>query len=217
MFENFRPKTEEIVACGDCVKLLRDIPSGKIDLVVTDPPYITNYKSRDGRSVANDNTEAWLKPAFAQIGRVMKPDSFCVSFYGWHKVDKFMEAWRGAGLYPVGHIVWIKSYASKKAKVAYRHESAYLLAKGRPEPKEIIDDVLEWKYSGDTLHPTQKPVSALEPLIRAFSERGDMVLDPFCGSGSTLVAAKRLGRRCIGIDLVEQYCKTALKRLSEVD
>jgi site-specific DNA-methyltransferase (adenine-specific) len=216
MFEILRRKAEEVVSCGDCVKLMEDLPAGRIDLVVTDPPYLANYTDRSGRTVANDNSEDWLKPAFAQISRVMKPDSFCVSFYGWHKVDKFMQAWRAAGLHPVGHIVWSKQYASKKAKVAYRHEAAYLLAKGHPEPREVIDDVLGWTYSGNLRHPTEKPVSALEPLIRAFSDTGDMVLDPFCGSGSTLVAARKLGRRCIGIDIVSDYCKTATARLEQV-
>nr|AUN36883.1 adenine-specific methyltransferase [uncultured bacterium] len=216
MFDTFRPRTDEVIACGDCVELMKEIPSDKIDLVVTDPPYLANYTPRDGRTVANDKNDNWLKPAFAEISRVMKPNSFCVSFYGWNKVDRFMEAWRQAGLTPVGHIVYAKDYASKKLKLAYRHECAYLLAKGQPEPTEIIDDVLGWKYSGDTFHPTQKPVMALEPLIRAFSKKGDMVLDPFCGSGSTLVAAKNLGRRFIGIDLVKDYCDVANKRVNQL-
>ncbi|HKV40913.1 MAG TPA: site-specific DNA-methyltransferase [Blastocatellia bacterium] len=75
---------------------------------------------------------------------------------------------------------------------------------------------MEGKYSENTYHPTQKPVSALEPLIRAFSDKGDMVLDPFCGSGSTLVAAKALGRRFTGIDLVEEYCRIAAKRAGSI-
>ena len=129
------------------MKLMREIPSGKIDLVVTDPPYLANYRDRAGRSVENDRTDGWLGPAFKEIGRGLKPNSFCVSFYGWHKVDRFMWAWRQAGLKPCGHIVWTKDYASNKGKVAYRHEAAYLLAKGQPEAREVIDDVLAWKGS----------------------------------------------------------------------
>jgi DNA modification methylase len=75
--------------------------------------------------------------------------------------------------------------------------------------------VLEWKYSGNNLHPTQKPLCILTPLIRRFSHPGDLVLDPFCGSGSTLLAAKLQGRRFLGIELGRQYCETTLDRVRQ--
>jgi len=57
------------------------------------------------------------------------------------------------------------------------------------------------RYTGNHIHPTQKPVSALLPLIESFSYEGDLVLDPFCGSGSTLVAARQLRRHFLGMEL----------------
>jgi DNA modification methylase len=69
------------------------------------------------------------------------------------------------------------------------------------------------RYSGNRSHPTQKPVSALMPLIESFSAPGDVVLDPFCGSGSTLAAARLLGRRFIGIELDSTYHALAAQRL----
>ena len=90
--------------------------------------------------------------------------------------------------------------------ISYQHELAYVLAKGRPvSPREPIPDVLPWDNTGNRLHPSQKPVSALTPLIRAFSEPADVVLDPFCGSGSTLVAACAVGRAYVGIELAARY------------
>jgi site-specific DNA-methyltransferase (adenine-specific) len=74
--------------------------------------------------------------------------------------------------------------------------------------------VLEWKYSGNRLHPTQKPLCVLTPLIQCFSRSGDVVLDPFCGSGSTLLAAKLQGRRFIGIELDRHYSTIARDRLA---
>ena len=89
-----------------------------------------------------------------------------------------------------------------------------MLAKGNPsQPTQRIPDVLEWKYSGNKLHPTQKPLCVLTPLIQSFSRPGDVVFDPFCGSGSTLLAAKLQGRRFIGIELDSHYCGVAQDRL----
>ena len=70
---------------GDCLKLLPTLASNSADFILTDPPYITRYRSRDGRNVPNDNNDAWLKPAFAELYRVLKPDSFAVSFMAGRK------------------------------------------------------------------------------------------------------------------------------------
>ena len=88
------------VTCGDCIDVMAHLPARSIDFVLTDPPYLVRYRDRSGRRVANDDNDAWLKPAFAQIHRVLKADSLCVSFYGWDKVDLFMAAWREAGFRP---------------------------------------------------------------------------------------------------------------------
>ncbi len=202
---------------GDCTKVMRGLPWASVDFILTDPPYLVNYRDRSGRNVANDSGDgAWLKPAFRQMHRVLRPDSLAVSFYGWNRTDLFMQAWREAGFAIVGHIVFRKRYASTARFLSYRHESAYLLAKGRPAlPAQPVPDVLDWDYTGNTLHPTQKPVAPLQQLIAAFTKPGAIVLDPFCGSGSTLVAARDLGRRYIGIELDERHARTATARLAQ--
>jgi len=200
---------------GDCLNLLRELPSASIDFVLTDPPYLVNYKSRDGRTIANDNDDAWLKPAFRQLFRVLRHNSFCISFYGWNKADKFIAAWREAGFRVVGHLAFIKRYTSSERFLRYQHENAYLLAKGNPQkPARTIPDVLEWKYSGNNLHPTQKPLCILTPLIESFSNPDDVVLDPFSGSGSVALAAKLSGRQYIGMELDKDYCELAQGRLA---
>jgi hypothetical protein len=137
-----------------------------------------------------------------------------ISFYGWTQVDKFFDAWRSAGFRIVGHLVFRKQYTSKARFLQYQHEQAYLLAKGNPPlPEQPIRDVSDMPYSGNKLHPTQKPIPALKPLIESFTRTGDLVLDPFCGSGSTLLAAKILKRRYLGIELDANYHAAATKRL----
>jgi site-specific DNA-methyltransferase (adenine-specific) len=99
----------------------------------------------------------------------------------------------------------------------YQHEAAYLLAKGRPElPSAPISDVLPWHYTGNYNHPTEKAVDTMKPIIEAFTKAGDVVLDPFAGSGSSLVAAALLRRQYIGIELEQKYCDHARRRLAGV-
>ncbi len=201
---------------GDCLDVLPKLPAHSVDFVLTDPPYLVNYKDRSGRSIANDLRDEWLEPAFAEVSRVLRPNSLCASFYGWTRVDTFMSAWRRTGLRPVGHIVFAKPYVSNAKFVGYRHESAFLLAKGSPSlPAEPPPDVLPWKYSGNALHPTQKPVSCLVPLIKAFCPGNGVVLDPFAGSGSTCMAALECGRHFVGIELDPTYYAAAHKRLAD--
>lgn len=203
---------------GDCLAVLPTLPAASVDFVLTDPPYLVNFRDRSGRTIANDVQADWLDPAFAQIYRTLKRDALCISFYGWNKVDLFFKAWKSAGFRVAGHIVFTKQYASNARFVKYQHESAYLLVKGNPAlPVAPIADVMPWRYSGNKIHPTQKSVESLAPLIEAFTKPGDVILDPFAGSGSTLAAAKQLGRRFIGIELDATYYAAASERLGLAD
>jgi adenine-specific DNA-methyltransferase len=203
---------------GDCIPVMRQMPSGSIDLVITDPPYLVDYRARDGRTIAGDRNGDWLRPAFTEIHRLLKPDSFCVSFYGWNEADQFVSEWKRLGLVPVSHFAFVKEYSSREGYTQAFHESAYLLAKGRPpKPATPIRDVLPREYTGNEFHPHQKPVSALEPLIKAFSRVGDVVLDPFAGSGSTGLAARNCGRNFILIEKTARYHRNACLRLDAAE
>jgi len=203
---------------GDCTRVLRELPDAHVDFVLTDPPYGVRYKDRTGRTVANDDDPSRVLGAFNDLYRLLKPDSLCISFYGWSQVDTFFRVWRGAGFRPVGHIVWVKEYASSVRFVRYRHEQAVVLAKGHPSPPACpIDDIQPWVFSGNQDHPTQKAVRILTPLIEAFTQPGQLVLDPFAGSGSTLMAAAVTGRRYLGVELEQAYCDIARNRLTQID
>jgi site-specific DNA-methyltransferase (adenine-specific) len=202
---------------GDCVEAMRQMPANSVDFVLTDPPYLVNYRDRNGRTIQNDSNADWLKPAMAQAYRVLKQNRLMLCFYGWTKVDEFFAAWKDAGFRPVGHIVFRKAYTTKRRFFSYRHEQAYLLAKGRPPlPKQPVGDVIDMPYSGNKLHPTQKPVVALARLIRSFTLQDELVLDPFAGSASSCAAALLTGRRYIGIELDSEYFNQASERLARV-
>lgn len=202
---------------GDCIKVMRQMPAESVDFILSDPPYLVNYRDRSGRTIQNDANADWLKPAMKEAYRVLRQDRAAVMFYGWSKVDAFFAAWKEAGFQPAGHIVFRKSYRSKSRFLLYAHEQAFLLAKGRPPlPKNPIADVIDVDYSGNILHPTQKPISALAPLIRSFTLPNEIVLDAFCGSGSTCAAALLTRRRYIGIELDEAYFSIAQQRMERI-
>lgn len=206
-----------VLILGDSIDKMRCIPSRCVDFILTDPPYLVNYKSRDGRSISNDINDDWLQPAFEEAFRLLKPDNFAVSFYGWSKCDRFMHAWRKAGFRMVGHFSFIKEYSSSQSFVSYCHEGAFLLIKGDPaKPENPIKDVIPFKFTGNALHPTQKPVEALRTLIRSFCPPGGTVLDPFCGSGSTAAAAIAENREFLTVEIMREYYDKAKERLEKV-
>lgn len=192
---------------GDCRELLPDID--KVDLVLTDPPYGIDYQSawRTDKTQWKDKIHGdkefplwifeikyevamfvWMR--WDQLPIVPLPRSFIVWNKGCHSMGdlnhEFGRQWEGCAFYP-----------------GLQHKFLY-------RPIDIIDCP---KISPEKLnHPNEKPVGALTPLIR--SHDGD-ILDPFMGSGTTLVAAKQLGRKAIGIELEEKYCEIAAKRLGQ--
>lgn len=200
---------------GDCTVIMREMPSASVDLIVTDPPYLVDYRPRDGRRCSGDDDASWLAPAFRELCRILKPDRFLATFYGWPWIDRFMAVWKASGFRPVSHLVWVKSHCSREGYTRSFHEVGFLLAKGRPErPGVPLRDVLPWKYTGNSLHPNEKPVIAITPLIETYSKPGEIVLDPFAGSGTTGLAALAARRRFILIERDERHCATAHARLS---
>ena len=199
---------------ADCTQFLPSLPSESVDFILTDPPYLVSYRPHDGRTVTNDRNDAWLKPAFAEMYRVLAADGFCLTFYGWPHADRFMQAFRAAGFRPVGHFAFPKPYVSSVGHVRCQHESAYLLAKGNPRTARPLSDVMPWdENTGNKLHPTQKPVAIFKPFIESYSPAAGVVLDPFAGSGSALLAAREMGRGWLGIEMDAKYHAVASQRL----
>ncbi|MBI1831470.1 MAG: DNA methylase [Planctomycetes bacterium] len=204
---------------GDCQSVLPAMPAESVDFVLTDPPYLVRYKGRwelGQEHIVGDDDPSWLLPSFAEIYRVLRPDSFCVSFYGWPHSDLFVGVWKALGFRVVSHFAFVKRVWGLGRFTRSQHETAFLLAKGRPRPPETgISDVIEWQREADAVHPNQKPTDALYPLLSAFARERGCVLDPFMGSGSTLRAAKDFGLRAIGIEIEKKYCVAAVQRMAQ--
>lgn len=197
---------KDTIIHGEATETLGKLENNSIDLIVTDPPYLCRYRDRTGRTLANDDNTAGVLPVFPELYRVLKEDSYCVLFCGWTAIAQFSAAWEAAGFRTAGHIIWRKGYSSSRRHVQYRHESAWVLTKGNPKaPARPLPDVMNWVYSSNRSHPTEKAVEVIAPLIRSFSKPGDIVLDPFLGSGTTAVAAVLSGCSYIGVELEEKY------------
>jgi DNA modification methylase len=208
--------------CGDSTEretykqLLGDeIP----DLLLTDPPYGVAYQDRRGARVAGDLTQAAFPIALACSAEVIGPDArlyvFCAS-------DQLMMTDRVfnhlLGMRP-RLLVWVKEgFVLRRAGYHGQYELVAFGWKGRGGGEAFWfgdrkqSDVLQISRDRDRFHPTQKPVALCEVLLRNSTPQGGAVLEPFAGSGSTLIAAERAGRRCFAIELDAALCDRIVQR-----
>jgi adenine-specific DNA-methyltransferase len=173
---------------------LPELQAESVDMVLTDPPYLVSYSGRwdGGREVIDgDSDPSWVQPVFNELWRVLKPNALCLSFYGWPHAEVFLGTWKKLGFRPVSLVVLIKDRWGFGQFSRAQHETAYLLAKGRPKPPtQPVSDVLDWASSSPLLHPNQKPLGAISTLIATYAGRTTAVLDPFCGSASRRSCAR---------------------------
>jgi site-specific DNA-methyltransferase (adenine-specific) len=207
---------------GDCLEVLAGVPDDSIDMILTDPPYgmsfVSNFRGDKYDKIANDNTLEWLEPFVAELFRVAKDDTAHYMFCSYHHIDKFKQAIEK--YFKLKNIlVWEKNntsmgdlrgdFAPKVEFVLFFHKGRRLI-EGKRDP-----NIFKFARTGNNFHPTEKPVDMLRYLMTKFSSPGDLILDPFMGSGSTGVAAVEEGRRFLGVELVEEYFTTADRRVLE--
>lgn len=212
----------------DCLDGMKLIPDASVDLVVTDPPYLMNYRSNRRvvrekfEYIANDkNSEGLIVDFISECHRILKDDTAIYMFCSWHHIDFFKgEFEQYFKLKNV--IVWNKNnHGSGDLKGSYapKHEFVLFGHKGRPllQHKRIPDVIDCDKIPSSKLtHPTEKPVELLKPFILNSSPVGGIVLDGFAGTGATAVAAVQTGRRFIAFETEPQYIETANTRLDRL-
>lgn len=209
--------------CGDSFNILKYLDTNSIDMVVTDPPYgmefRSNYRKVRYERIANDGNVDWTEEVIGELYRVMKPDTALYWFCSFHSIDVFLSVIKNK--FNIKNIlIWEKnntgmgdltgSYAPKYEMIIFAHKGRRLL-NGRRDP-----DILHFNRTGNKNHPTEKPVDLLEYLISKSSNEGDLILDPFIGSGSTAVACKNINRQYIGIEIDLEYYRIATERLKEL-
>jgi len=219
-------KTESLwLMHGDCLERMKEIPSGSVDMILTDPPYGMDFQSNRRvvnakfAKIANDKSLDWVDQFIDECHRVMVDNSAMYFFCSWHNIDYFKLAIERKFKLK-NMIVWVKNnHGSGDLKGGYapQHEIVFYACKGRVlnRGKRLPDIIYADKIASSKLvHPTEKNVSMLETFIKQHSDEDMIVLDPFMGSGTTGVAAKNLSRNFIGIELDDGYFEIAKNRIT---
>ncbi len=230
------------IICGDCLEVMKDWPDNCVDLVLTDPPYGTTGNSWDvSMDLSVLLTECLRVSWHGVVCTASQPFTTDLISAG-REVFKYCWVWNkclaGNGILAKKQPLKIHEDICVFGPVRYFPQ----MRKGQMRLKGGIQDkhgTFGYSESGVTYnddyypesilifsgaamrssrqHPTEKPVELFGYLTKTYTAEGDLILDPFCGSGTTCVAAKMLGRRFIGIDISEKYCEIARMRLKAVD
>ena len=216
------------LVCGDSTKpetfelLMNGI---KANLTITDPPYNVNYEGSAGK-IKNDNMEnnafyEFLLSAFRNTEAVMADDASIYVFHADTEGLNFRKAFSDAGFYLSGTCIWKKqSLVLGRSPYQWQHEPVLFgwKKKGKHQWYTGRKESTIWEFdkpkkNGD--HPTMKPIPLLAYPIMNSSMSNTVVLDPFGGSGSTLIACEQTDRICCTVELDEKFCDVIVKRYIE--
>lgn len=208
---------------ADAIKFLKTLKSKSVDLVLTDPPYGVGLSSWDMKVPLE-----WCK----EIPKIMKDDASLIVFCGKQNRFEVEKALRDAGLNFWQELVWIYGNGGITRKSSYNghHEPILWFVKNKNDfyfniknkmwvdTWTVIDRARpQSNFKNDKkIHPAQKSLDVIKRLIEYHSERGDIVLDCFMGSGTTAVACKLLKRNFLGCDIDKNYVKLANNRLNSI-
>lgn len=221
---------------GDCIEVMDGMNDTTVDVVLTDPPYSSGGRRENARSIRKSMTRAvededWirgdamstggfiylLRLAGMQWRRILKPGGHALAFIDWRMADALGAALETADLRRHPTLVWNKDRIGMGAIFRNQHEFIIHATVGSPATPQRRDvpNVLTYPPVRNGDHPTEKPGALLHTLLSVVTPPGGVVLDPFAGSGSTLLAARELGCQSIGVDADERYCEVIAKRLQQ--
>lgn len=208
---------------------------GPVNAIITDPPYgmamksnfaVTEVGKKFGNvDIANDgDVDAAIGTFLAAclpLVEVTADEAEMYVFTSWRDIGAWVEGVNGLDPFVVKNIlVWDKEnpgMGDLEGNWGFNHELIIYAKKGRKKLRRRMSSVIRMPKTppGQIIHPTQKPVELMEMLIDQSTDPGDLVVDPFSGSGATIVAAQRLGRRALGIELDDDHYRRSLERIQQ--
>lgn len=221
---------------GDCLDVMRGMADASVDAIVTDPPYSSG--ARTAASVTNrggmGRSTRWAdKPLdsdqmtstgflwlMREVGReslrLLRPGGWFVSFIDWRQYPALYGALETTNLRVCNMLVWDKVAFGLGNGFRNQHELAIVATKrvGKPLNRATGNVLRSKRLKSSDRHPTEKPVDLLEQILKVVVPPGGVVLDPFCGSGTTGVAAVREGFRFVGIEREAEYVEIARARVA---
>ena len=219
--------------CGDATQYDDYVKLTSLELcdaVVTDPPYNVNYEggTEEKLKIENDHMAdndfyLFLLDAFSRAMECIKPGS---AFYIWHADTEginFRLAMKAANIQIRQCLIWVKNtLVMGRQDYQWKHEPCLYGWKEGASHRWFTDrkqtTVLEFdKPRSSREHPTMKPVELMAYLIKNSTDKGEIVLDPFIGSGTTMVACEQLGRSCYAMELDPKYCEVVINRMHNLD
>lgn len=216
------------LVCGDSTKeeTYEVLMQGqKANLVLTDPPYNVNYEGAAGKikndNMAGDKFYQFLLEAFTNMEKVMANDASIYVFHADTEGLNFRKAFSDAGFYLSGCCIWMKpSLVLGRSPYQWQHEPCLYGWKKKGKHQWYADrkQTTIWSFEKtkkNTDHPTMKPIPLLAYPIKNSTMSNTLVLDPFGGSGSTLIACEQTDRSCFTIELDEKFCDVIVKRYIE--
>ena len=221
-------QTEQKYNIGNAEDLLTTIPADNIDLVVTDPPYKVSQNYGNGVDADNLMGVAGILRTFPEISRVLKDGRFFFCFYDNRILPFLFEAIKGTELVYRKSIYLYRRWGNAHRWMGWMQttDPVCFFVKGHNKPfyqgkiKAKVKHDCYIKASPEkenTGHPAQKPLEIIEDIITWCSEEGDVVLDPYLGSGSIAAASKNLKRKFIGFEIEEDYIELVKKRLKNLE
>lgn len=216
----------DTITCIDCIEGLKKVQDNSVDLILTDPPYgisreINIKGKRMGSTAVLDfNFGQWDKFEKKWIDVALKKTrGWFISFCAKKDIGIYWDLLEKNKFIAIDVVVWHKPDPlpfNAKSRFVNAWEAIVLGKRpGATWNSKYQPNVLTYQApkNGERIHPTQKPLKLIEKLIELTTETGDIVLDPFMGSGTTAVACKLLGRHYIGFDTNRDYCEIAEKRI----
>lgn len=208
---------------GDAMDLIAEV--GKVDLVVTDPPYVIgavsagNIGSKSGTWHDMMNSAHWFAAWYKLAATALRPTGAIWTFANWRTLPVAMRAASDAGLPVTSCLIWDKGTIGPGGPVGLRPTYEVVLLLPMPQfaiPDRALPDIWKqpWASHKPHGHPAEKPVPLLRRIIEASGLGPGVVLDPFMGSGSTLVAAAEAGCEAIGIEQDEKWIQIARQRVA---